>query len=305
MKEYRRIQKTGEATFIISLPKKWAGINNVGRGTEAAIRENEDGSLTISVKKEKQETEAVINSSPDLGRMLQKVMAAYLAGHERIVINGGNAAFICEEARSRLSGLEIIDEKPDQGILAVLSGHGEFEISGILSRMHSISLALLELALRAVKGEKGLENEVSRRETEIDRLYILALRVINTQATKVGPAVCNALVAKISERISDHAEALCIECAKSNGDRQPLVLISTLKDLYKDIFQNFQKIMSSDAALARLTAYQGNLAKTIRKCSPASRPVLERCMRISEYLFDIAEITEDVIAISSTSEHIS
>src|SRR3989338_5157140 len=95
MKEYRRIQKTGESTYIISLPKKWADANSIDKGTEATMQVNEDGSLTISLRKEKKESVAVIHSSANVERSLQKVIAAYIAGHQKIVVKGSNAAIVC------------------------------------------------------------------------------------------------------------------------------------------------------------------------------------------------------------------
>ena len=81
MKESRRIQRTGESTYIISLPKKWANLNNVEAGTEASVHENQDGSLTISVRKEQKEQQvAIIHSSNDNERSLRRIKAAYIAG---------------------------------------------------------------------------------------------------------------------------------------------------------------------------------------------------------------------------------
>ncbi len=298
MKEYRRIQKTGESTFIVSLPKKWACLNNVDRGTEVMIEENEDGSLTLVVKYQKSESICTIHQSPSIERTIQKIIAAYLAGYEKIVVKGKDAAVICEDARSKLSGLEIIDEKADEGVLGILSKGDEFSIDDLLTRMHSISLTMFSLVIRTVQGE-ALEKEVSRRETEIDRLFALALRTINTQSTKLSLGVCKARVAKTLERISDHAELLHHELFNAKGNKKSLAYITQLRDLYSEIFENLISVENKDVSISKLQSYQRNINNAIKKSDLALRPALERCLRISDYMLDLVDITEDIAAIQN------
>ncbi|MDO8554405.1 MAG: phosphate uptake regulator PhoU [Candidatus Micrarchaeota archaeon] len=300
MKEYRRIQKTGESTYIISLPKKWADANNIERGTEASMQVNEDGSLTLTVKKEKKDSTAVIHSNNNIERTLQKVIAAYLAGHQKIIIRGTNAAIICEEARTKLSGIEVLEETEDQGILGVLSHDNKFTIDEILVRMHSVSLTLFTLFIRSLNGEKDLQKEAARREQEIDRLYILGLRVINTRPTKLAVGVCKALAIKTMERISDHIEQPYAIAAYPTKDKQLLELVNELKELYVEVFNNLVNLSNSDSTLTRIDNYR-NKIQEINKKSPDKKFIVERLMRIDEYLIDIIEITEDLIAIRNAN----
>jgi phosphate uptake regulator len=46
--EQRKLQVTGGSTFILSLPKEWATKNELKRGSSMVVREEEDGSLSIS-----------------------------------------------------------------------------------------------------------------------------------------------------------------------------------------------------------------------------------------------------------------
>ena len=300
MREYRRIQKTGESTYIISLPKKWAGVNHVQQGTEASIRENEDGSLVISVRREVSDSIATINSLPSLERTLQKVVAAYIAGYDKIVLKGVNAAAVCEEARFRLSGVEIVDEKPEEAMLSILSRGEEFNLENILKRMNSISVALLSIVIQGVNGEKGLEKESARRETEIDRLYILALRTINIQASKLSLGVCYARASKTLERISDHIDLLYSEAVKVPKNKDAISLANQLKKLYEEIFENFSNAISSEKTIVSLHDYQNQINALKDKASLPFKAFLDRCLRISEYLFDMTEITEDMLAIKGS-----
>jgi phosphate uptake regulator len=49
--EQRKLQVTGGATFILSLPKEWATRNDLKRGSSMILREEEDGTLSISPTK--------------------------------------------------------------------------------------------------------------------------------------------------------------------------------------------------------------------------------------------------------------
>ena len=57
--EQRKLQVTGGSTFILSLPKDWATKNELKRGSAMVVREEENGSLSISPssfpKQEKQD----------------------------------------------------------------------------------------------------------------------------------------------------------------------------------------------------------------------------------------------------------
>ncbi|MGV8176520.1 MAG: hypothetical protein ACP5NX_01850 [Candidatus Bilamarchaeaceae archaeon] len=295
MKEYRRIQKTGESTCIISLPKRWAELNGVDRGTEASIRENDDGSLTISVRKDEIQAPASISSTADIDRTLQKIIAAYLAGHGKISVKGRDSATVCEEARARLSGLEILEEGVDEAVLAVLP-HDDFSIDDILRRAHKVGLAMFSLLERSIDGERGLGKEAARREQEMDRLFVLGLRTLNTQSTKTSVAVYKAFAIKTVERVSDHIERAYLNLPEGCEDRHLASQASELRSLYGEIFENMIRMRNPDSSLSKVSDYRKRVALALRK-ERSTRKVLEHFLRISEYLVDLVEITEDLVAV--------
>ena len=48
---YRTVQSTGRASFIMSLPKKWAQEAGIDKGSQIAIKIREDGSLILTPQK--------------------------------------------------------------------------------------------------------------------------------------------------------------------------------------------------------------------------------------------------------------
>ena len=84
--EQRKLQVTGGSTFILSLPKDWATKNELKRGSSMMVREEEDGSLSISPssfpKKEKQDEAYIkvsLNDNPDA--IMRTAISAYLSGY--------------------------------------------------------------------------------------------------------------------------------------------------------------------------------------------------------------------------------
>ncbi len=84
--EQRKLQVTGGSTFILSLPKDWATRNELKRGSSMMLREEDDGTLTISPtkfeKKEKQDEAFIkvsLNDNPDA--VMRTAISAYLNGY--------------------------------------------------------------------------------------------------------------------------------------------------------------------------------------------------------------------------------
>ncbi|MBI5227476.1 phosphate uptake regulator PhoU [Candidatus Micrarchaeota archaeon] len=303
MEEFRRIQKTGGTTYIISLPKKWAERNRITAGTQASITESVEGSLVVSLRPKKISAAAAIHCSISIDKTLPKVMAAYLAGARRIIIYGELAASVAEEARTRLSGIEIIEEKNNQSVLEVLYRGESLTTNATLQRMYSSAVTLFHLWNQVLKGKRGLEIEIKRRENEIDRLYLLELRILGMESVRPSFAINAALVAKTIERISDHIEQVCL----ATLPHEPHIsrALHLLEPLFMDITTNFLSEKSSEETFERAIACERSLidfSKDLEKAPPGKkvhqiRSVLERCIRISEYLIDLIEITEDNLAV--------
>ena len=81
--EQRKLQVTGGSTFILSLPKDWAVRNELKRGSSMVVREEDDGSLSMSpstfTKKEKQDEafiKSTVTDNPDA--IMRTAISAYL-----------------------------------------------------------------------------------------------------------------------------------------------------------------------------------------------------------------------------------
>ena len=134
-------------------------------------------------------------------------MAAYIAGADTIVVKGKDTATVCEEARLKLSGLEIVEEQRDRTVMRVLANEEDLNFSVLLRRLYAVSEAMCNLALRKLQTNEDVKLEAQRRDNDADRLYLLIMRCLyNTHGTYSPMKV---LATRIMERIADHAEDIC------------------------------------------------------------------------------------------------
>src|SRR5512137_968077 len=105
--EQRKLQVTGGSTFILSLPKDWAIKNELKRGSSMIVREEDDGSLSITPasfpKKEKQD-EAFIIASPNSNpyAIMRTAISAYLNGYNILHIRAQGDTVLSAKLRNRL-----------------------------------------------------------------------------------------------------------------------------------------------------------------------------------------------------------
>ena len=141
----RKIQFTGGATYIISLPKKWIEVNQLKKGSYIKLREEEDGLLTIVPPEaivQGKLTKATIKmlASDDIELVKRKIISLYLANYNSILIKS-ETQFSTKQryeirnfVRRLLVGTEIVLDTPNQVMLQVLLTYPELTILNTLRR---------------------------------------------------------------------------------------------------------------------------------------------------------------------------
>lgn len=265
--EQRKLQVTGGSTFILSLPKDWAIRNELKRGSSMMLREEDDGTLSISPtkfnRKEKQD-EAYIkvaqNDNPDA--IMRTAISAYLSGYNLLHIKASASGqkvlssklrnHLKSFARNYLVGTEIVIDTPMELTLQVLLNYPELTVQNALSRMsiiassmHKESLAALgKLDHQSAKAVIETDREVNRFGLYIVRLLKLAVsnqRIVreiglNSQRECLGYR----LIAKSVERTADHATKMAENTLLLNEpvDEALLENINRLSSLAISMFEN-------------------------------------------------------------------
>jgi len=328
--EQRKIQITGGATYIISLPKSWATRNALKRGSSMILREEEDGTLSITPtkfeKKEKKDEVYIksnTNDHPDA--IMRTAIAAYLNGYNIMHIHAQGQKTLSIKTRNHLKnftrnylvGTEIVTDTPNELTLQVLLNYPELTIHNALSRMSIIASSMQKEALTALN---NLDHQSSKAVIETDRevnrfgLYtirLLKLAVSNPRIVKdIGlstqkECIGYRLIAKSVERTADHATKIAENTLqlKEPVNNNLLEKIGQLSTLANTMFENsIEALFKHDFNLAESVIeklYQAHkYEKEAILLTHESkieeivniRLLIESIRRIAEYASDISEV---------------
>jgi phosphate uptake regulator len=225
--EGRKLQVAGGSTYLVSLPKRWVINAGLKAGDTLFLETEVDGSVSVRphsnekpVVRRKVFEERGVEAREHL---LRKLIGAYISGYGLIEVrfSPDRGAFVRRVAREfcRLAiGPEVIEEGRHSLVVQDLSDPSELSSEKCLRRMHLIVRSMLEDSIRALKtGGASLAHEVAQRDQDVDRLYWMVAKQFNlahTSPAQVGDSRLglalhsHRLVAKLLERIGDHAERI-------------------------------------------------------------------------------------------------
>ena len=296
--EYRKIQITGESTYIISLPKKWVNKSNLHKGDTLLIEEKGDGLWLktregagkfseIDVKNKKKEF---------LGRLL---ITRYIKGYD--VITFKSDKFIEPEKRKYLKkmsqyliGMEPFGETSKELMFKMLMYEG-VDLMSTASRMHEMSFSSLKELINAIKNpktvDKNLFKSIIEGDNEIDKFYFLVLRQLsNTYGSDVTAWV---QIIKSIERLSDHIENIAKLMLEGQGF-DDIEVYEHLVELYGEVMLSLRSGHPdmAEEVLVRIEKLRGDekkLLDKLQKKRDKSLLVYESFRRMGEYVSDIAE----------------
>jgi len=326
--ELRKVQITGGATYVISLPKKWVKAAGLKPKDQVALIPQDDMSLLIVPKgelKPKEVSEAIIEASAEAGleTVIRDFIAHYLVGYDVIRVKLRNVRYrdlIKNSIRQKLIGVEIMEESADEIVAQCLLGHVELPLRRALDRMHVLMLFMLKDAMKAlVSNDKDLAVEIVERDDEVDRLYFFAVRQLKAAVynrmliEEMGlsnPRDCLGyrLIVKSIERSADHAARIAsviptLPAQSNNKMMEKIVKMSSIaqeihecsmKTLYKydpNLINESMKKIEHVINLEDEIIEQLLRLKIEARTMLGIRLILESVRRIAEYGTDIAEIS--------------
>lgn len=228
--EARKVQKLGQTSLVVTLPKKWVNNVKLKQGDLVFLTPESDGSLKLMPKKlaksEMEEITYIINA--DLctePRMLERVITAcYLLGYDKIIVKTNKPKLELQHLQeirnsvNRHSELSIFDQKPDMVVIQCFVDPTRFPLQSLMKRMFNLVNSMLSFMFHAFNsGDLSLLEEIGYIEKEIDRLYWLSLRQLflaqsNREAAKtIGieeplQILGNRAIVKALEEIADSIE---------------------------------------------------------------------------------------------------
>ena len=232
----RKVIQHGHSTLIISLPRKWTKKNDVNKGDEIEVRED-DSELVLSCETKKKLEKVEVNIT-SYGKMIPRAIhALYKRGADEL-----HLTYDTEEAFSLVRnslgkeaiGYEILETGKNRCIIKNVS-EGTREFNQLLRQTFIILLSMAE------EGERGfgegnvdiLHNLIPLEETN-NRFTTVLRRYANTQGVKhfdrVGPTY---FLLEMIEDIADEYKYM-YQFFVDNPEK--------IKEVHKELLDDFKSV---------------------------------------------------------------
>ncbi len=233
--EGRKLQLAGKSTFLVSLPKRWVTNAGLKAGDTLFVDTESDGSVSIRLSSGARSTVRrktfVERGEETREHMLRKLIGAYISGFGLVEIRFAPARgpFVRRVAREfcrLVIGPEVIEETQGSIVIQDLSDPSELSSEKCLRRMHLTVRAMLDDAIGALKSRnEALAHDVELRSQDVNRLHWMVAKQYHL--AHAGPADGTSapvvhghrLIAKMLERIGDHAQRIASSGSALAGDK--------------------------------------------------------------------------------------
>ncbi|MEM2135085.1 MAG: phosphate uptake regulator PhoU [Candidatus Jordarchaeaceae archaeon] len=188
--EYRRVQTSGKASYILCLPKNWIEENRIKKGDLVSVK-YVDGDLVISkVQKNKREKEKpfhkiVVDNLPyELLTVL--IQGAYIDGFDNLEIVTTKKEMdpsikrLVIDTIQDLIGFEVTSDSKNSIIIENISEPSEFNVKKVVDQLFRLSYEMKIVLLEALiaRDPKIVEN-IETMKRMVNRLNLLSQRLIN------------------------------------------------------------------------------------------------------------------------------
>lgn len=241
----RKVQLTGGSTFTVSLPKEWAGGQDIEPGSRIRIYEQGDQLIiTRSQRAPGEQThETTIEASGrDSASLVLSVGSAYIAGCDEIHVEGlqrSDQHRAITRAVRGFVGLEVLTETESSLRARTMLDVGDLSPEQTLAQLERTALEMHREALSTVAGaDEERARQIARQDDDVDRLFALISR--GFQQSLVDPAVTVGngtlspfeyyMAARQLERIADHAEKIATIASRLENE-PPANLSAQLESL--------------------------------------------------------------------------
>jgi phosphate uptake regulator len=266
--ETRKVQVSGNSTFLITLPKKWVEKVKLRSSDSIALVPLSNGTLLINPIKmidtklnrfeEDQPIKTINIQSQGYEVLWRKFIGAYLVGYNIVRFRSKKTLsksdrMMIKKISNSVMGTEIISETGNSVTVRDLLGKGGFSIVQGVQRMHLMAKSMHNDAIRALKiGDIDLMEDVEARDEEIDKFHWMVAKQYNFIsrdvyfADKMGiapqEALGHLLVARSIEKIADHATRIAYNGRKISKKHK---LVDTIVSLNQETLDLFDKSMEA------------------------------------------------------------
>jgi len=192
-REYRKIQRVGRGSYIITLPKEWVKDLGLQKGTHVALHVQDDSSLLVIPRKVLEEGKEgqeptlkeyriLVDPHHDPESVCRKVTSLYVISADLIHIRFKEGkippkykAAISQLSKNLLLGSEIISETSNAMTLQILINHPDFPVEKAIRRMSILALSANRDAISMLT-DGDLADVVAETCADVDRLNLYVIR---------------------------------------------------------------------------------------------------------------------------------
>ncbi|MEK6903648.1 MAG: phosphate uptake regulator PhoU [Nanoarchaeota archaeon] len=269
--DYRKLIKFGENSFVISLPKMWLKKNQLEKGNVVYLTENGNNELMVSPQEHNnsQGERSIIldlDQEDDFQSILRKLYSKYIAGYDLITLLGEKAIREHgEKIRALLNELlafEILEETKNKIVLKDYIDARIVSLEATIRRIDVLIRSMLDDLQHVYKDNTA---SLGRRDKEIGKLSLLALRILN-KAT-INPQIQSKIGIKSDrllntwnlfnnfEPLASELKKLAIYLEKNNATKHELEAFFNLFERVSEDYKNAMKAWyTKDEKLAYATA---------------------------------------------------
>ena len=305
--ETRKIYRSGKSSYIITLPKDWVDKLGIKEG-EVLFLEIHDDSICIKPKDGERRLRAVIDDeTSSFDHLVRLIISYYLGGYDPIFVkvHSDEQRRAVAYAMDLLIGAEIMEDTGREVVVEIFLDLNRFEIYSIIERLFNIVLSMLKDFEAVLENKSGeICSSIMVRESEVDKLHFLALRLLNHMGEKGDISTMDATnyrsVVRTVERISDHISYMSE--AMLNVEATHLKISSEVDTARKILSRAMVAFFKKDRWLAEEVLEDANdFANRILKFYEDilnldvvtimnMKTILDSLVRVTSYSADIAEI---------------
>lgn len=231
--EARRIQFTGNSTFIVSLPKPWVREMGLEKGDQVKVVRRGSSSLSVYPARARagssRRPDAVVevDAGETAAAIVRRLISLYFLGFKTIRmrpggsgggrLGAGQRAAVRRAARHMLIGAEVTADSASGITVQILVGLKDLTVDGAFKRMLHLARSMIGDAVGALAdGDDARARDVIGADDEVDRFGFYIIRQLKTAIEsehmlgEIGfeharNCLGYRLVAKNIERTGDHA----------------------------------------------------------------------------------------------------
>ncbi|MHA2428304.1 MAG: PhoU domain-containing protein [Candidatus Hermodarchaeia archaeon] len=190
---YRRIQRTGRGSYIVSLPKEWVLDSDLKKGSQLAFKILDDSSLLLvprHVLEQRTEMKSTLNeftihvTHKDDPRSIDRRLKSLYVVSAHVIHIRFQAGGLTPQQKNGITstvrmllGSEIISETSNEISIQVLINHPEFPLEKAIRRMLAIATIMDRNAISTLTNfDESLINDVIASDSDLDRLNLYVIR---------------------------------------------------------------------------------------------------------------------------------